>query len=250
MKKEIHVKGVTIGSGNPKICVSLIENSADRLVEEAKALRTLEIDLVEWRVDFFKDVGNVKLVKEALEEIRHVLPNTPLIFTFRTESEGGEKQDQLVDYFQLNKEIIETNMLDMIDIELSTNKEKRQALIECAHANHISVIVSNHDFDKTPSKDEIISRLCLAEEINADVAKIAVMPRSPRDVITLLDATETMYRSYAKGPIITMSMGSIGVISRMAGGIFGSAVTFAAAEQASAPGQLAVSDLVQILNKL
>lgn len=250
MKKEIDLKGVTIGSGRPKICVPLVGKSTKSLIEEAKALRSLEIDLVEWRVDFFEDSSNVTLVKEALEEIRHVLADIPLIFTFRTEREGGEKQLQIVDYFQLNKEIIETNNIDLIDIELFTDKEKRKSLIESAHANHLAVIVSNHDFDTTPPKDEIIARLCLAEEINADIAKIAVMPNSAKDVITLLDATETMYRTYAKGPIITMSMGSIGAVSRIAGEIFGSAVTFAAAEQVSAPGQIAVSELNQILKSL
>ncbi len=250
LKKEIYLKGVTIGSGRPKICVSLVGNSMERLIEEAKGLRSLEIDLVEWRVDFFEDNSNVKLVKEALEEIRHILPDIPLIFTFRTEREGGEKQLKIVDYFQLNKEIMETDNIDLIDIELFTDKEKRKTLIECAHANHLAVIVSNHDFDKTPSKDEIISRLCLAEEINGDIAKIAVMPCSAKDVITLLDATETMYRTYAKGPIITMSMGSMGVVSRIAGEIFGSAVTFAAAKQVSAPGQIAVTELDQILKRL
>lgn len=250
MKKEIDVKGVKIGSGRTKVCVSLVGKSIDKLIEEAKALSSIEIDLVEWRVDYFEHVSDISQVKVALKGIRKIIPEIPLIFTFRTADEGGEKQVQSIDYFQLNEEIVKTNDIDMIDIELFTDNKIRQVLIESAHENDVFVIVSNHDFEKTPSHDEIVSRLCQAEDSGGDIAKIAVMPNSSKDVLTLLEATETMYSSYAKVPIITMAMGSLGVISRVAGEVFGSAVTFAAVKQASAPGQIAVADLQPILRSL
>ncbi|GGM35991.1 3-dehydroquinate dehydratase [Paraliobacillus quinghaiensis] len=250
MNKEVSVRNVVIGSGRPKICVPLVGRSVDLLVDEAKALCSSEIDIVEWRVDFFSRVSKIDEVKNALEKIRQVLPDKPIIFTFRTEREGGEKQFEMVDYFQLNKQILEIESVDLIDIELFTEEQQRQQLIEIAHKNHVPVILSNHDFDSTPSKDEMISRLCKSQEIGGDIAKLAAMPHSSKDVLSILDATETMISKYAKGPIITMSMGSLGIISRISGGVFGSAVTFAAAKQASAPGQIAVTDLQYILSIL
>ncbi|CGY42856.1 3-dehydroquinate dehydratase [Salmonella enterica subsp. enterica serovar Typhi] len=77
--------------------------------------------------------------------------------------------------------------------------------------------------------------------------KIAVMPQSKHDVLTLLTATLEMQQHYADRPVITMSMAKEGVISRLAGEVFGSAATFGAVKQASAPGQIAVNDLRSVL---
>ena len=107
--------------------------------------------------------------------------------------------------------------------------------------------MSNHDFFKTPSKEEIVSRLCKMQDLGADLPKIAVMPQSTADVLTLLCATDEMVTKFAKTPIITMSMAGIGVISRLSGEIFGSALTFGAAKEASAPGQLSVDKLNKVL---
>lgn len=107
--------------------------------------------------------------------------------------------------------------------------------------------MSNHDFHKTPAKDELVGRLRKMQELGADLPKIAVMPTSTADVITLLDATNTMKEQYADRPIITMSMAANGVISRLSGELFGSSVTFGAAKQASAPGQVAISELRTML---
>ena len=64
-------------------------------------------------------------------------------------------------------------------------------------------------------------------------------------MLTLLAATEEMFSNYADGPIITMSMSGIGSISRLCGEVFGSALTFGAAGQTSAPGQMDVKDLAE-----
>ena len=78
--------------------------------------------------------------------------------------------------------------------------------------------------------------------MGADIGKIAVMPQCRRDVITLLEATEAVSKAIPI-PIITMSMASDGLISRMAGEVFGSCITFGSAVEASAPGQIPVGEL-------
>ena len=88
------------------------------------------------------------------------------------------------------------------------------------------------------------------QELGADIPKIAVMPTCRRDVLTLLCATEEMYTEHADRPIITMSMAGTGLISRLCGEVFGSALTFGAAKKASAPGQAAVNDLNNMLQVL
>ncbi|MEW9053869.1 MAG: type I 3-dehydroquinate dehydratase [Neobacillus sp.] len=248
MKKTISVKGVTIGEGVPKICVPMVGETVTQLKEEAAFLKTIDLDLVEWRVDFFEHVEEIIIVKEALREIRTILSDVPLIFTFRSAKEGGEKEITSSYYFELNQLIAETGLIDVVDIELFNDETEIQSLISKAHSNNVSVIISNHDFDQTPAKEEIIIRLRKAQELGGDIPKIAVMPRNPADVLTLLDATHTMNEQYADRPIVTMSMAGTGVISRLAGEVFGSAITFGAAKKASAPGQVSVTELRNVLS--
>lgn len=138
----------------------------------------------------------------------------------------------------------------MIDIELFNDETQIRALIDDAHAAGVKTIVSNHDFQKTPPEEEIIRRLCRMQELGADLPKIAVMPQSPQDVLTLLSATLAMKEKYATGPIVTMSMGKMGAISRVTGRLFGSAMTFGSAGQASAPGQIAIRQLRETIDIL
>ena len=69
------------------------------------------------------------------------------------------------------------------------------------------------------------------------------------DVVTLLDATERRFRD-ARRPLVTVAMGALGAPSRLVGGVFGSAATFATAGAASAPGQLPVDDVRSVLDVL
>jgi 3-dehydroquinate dehydratase-1 len=248
LKKVVKVKDVIIGEGVPKICVPLVGCTVKELIEEAIYLKTLDLDVVEWRVDFFEHVEEVEKVREALSEIREILTDIPLLFTFRSKKEGGQKEVSTEFYIELNTAMIETGQVDIIDVELFNEAVK--TLVEEAHSKGIFVIISNHDFDKTPTKEEIIARLCRAQELGADLPKIAVMPQNTADVLTLLDATNTMNEQFADRPIITMSMAGIGVISRLSGEIFGSALTFGAGKKGSAPGQAAVKELRTVLDIL
>ena len=138
----------------------------------------------------------------------------------------------------------------MVDVEAFTGDEAVRAIVETAHEAGVKVVGSNHDFHQTPEQEEIVARLCKMQELGVDIPKIAVMPVCKKDVLTLLSATEEMYTRYANRPIITMSMAGTGVISRLCGEVFGSALTFGAAGKASAPGQMEVEDLKTVLSLL
>lgn len=250
MNKVITIKGVTIGEGLPKICVPMVGETLLQLIEEANYLKNIDFDIVEWRVDFFEEVEDIDKVKEALQTIRSILNDKPLIFTFRSAKEGGQREIKAEFYEKLNKEIVETGLADIIDVELFSEEKIVKELVHTAHRNNAAVIISNHDFQKTPPKEEILSRLRKATELGGDIPKIAVMPASSGDVITLLDATRIMKEEYTEGPIITMSMAGKGVISRLTGELFGSAITFGAAKKVSAPGQISVSDLRKTMELL
>lgn len=250
MKKTIQIKNLVIGKGQPKICVPLVGKTIAELQEEAAYLQTVNCDLVEWRVDFFANVHELEAVKSGLREIRKFLLDLPLIFTFRSKKEGGKVEISEEYYVALNETAIKSGDVDIIDIELFNAENTIRTLVQAAHEHSTAVIISNHDFEKTPQKKEIIARLKKAQYFGCDLAKIAVMPKNTADVLTLLDATATMNEQYAECPIITMSMAEKGAISRVIGEVFGSAITFASAKKASAPGQIAIVELRQMLELL
>ncbi len=244
------VRNIKIGEGIPKICVPIVGITKEDIINEAKTFDAIPVDVVEWRADWFEHVFEIEKVKEVLAQLREVLKDTPILFTFRTSKEGGEKAIEPDVYAALNKAVAQTGHADLVDVEVFTGDEVVKDIIETAHACGVKVVASNHDFDKTPEKEDIVGRLRKMQDLGADIPKIAVMPQNKKDVLTLLAATEEMTRKYADRPVITMSMAGTGVISRLCGEVFGSALTFGAAKKASAPGQMSVNDLAQVLSLL
>ncbi|MCI6088590.1 MAG: type I 3-dehydroquinate dehydratase [Absicoccus porci] len=243
----VQVKNVTIGEGLPKIIVPIVGQTKDEIIAAAKSFANVELDIVEWRVDWFEGVFDFDQVKDVAQALRDVLQDTPILFTFRTAKEGGEKAIEPEAYVELNQNIAKTGLVDLVDVEAFTGDDYVAQIIEVAHQNNVKVVASNHDFDKTPDQADIVSRLRKMQEQGADIPKIAVMPNNKKDVMTLLAATEEMATNYADRPIITMSMAGTGLISRLCGEVFGSAATFGAVGKVSAPGQMNAEDLNMIL---
>lgn len=240
------IRGVDLTKGAPKLCIPLAGRSPAALRRAAETLAGYPYDLVEWRVDALEDLADTEA---ALAALRTVLPGAPLLATFRTVSEGGAHPLGEEDYFALLHRLIRTGMIDAVDIEYGRQSDLRDEARNAAQAAGLSVVMSAHDFQKTPSEDEMAVRLEAMGNAQC-IAKLAVMPRRAEDVLALLAATLRARRAHPERPIITMSMGRLGVLSRLAGETFGSALTFGAAETASAPGQLDARLLHEILRAL
>ena len=150
---------------------------------------------------------------------------------------------------ELNRIAAQEHLVDMIDVELFSGDDIVRQLVDIAHNANVPVVISNHDFEKTPCQEKLVERMKRAEALGADILKIAVMPQSKRDVLSLLCATEQMSRE-SGCPLITMSMGKNGIISRLSGEIFGSSVTFGTIGMASAPGQIDLDSMNNVLDLL
>lgn len=246
--KPVTVRNLTIGAGMPKICVPLVGMTEKEIVNEAKSIKNLPVDLVEWRADWFEYVFDKEKVMAVLQSLREELDDMPILFTFRTKNEGGEKEIDITIYEELLLSVAQSGYVDLVDVEVFMD-DCTKTLIEKIHTTEAKVVGSNHDFSKTPSKEEIIRRLRFMQEIDADIPKIAVMPQCKEDVQILMDATKEMSQEYAERPIVTMSMGEVGRESRIKGEVFGSAVTFGSLKKASAPGQIEVSELKKMLEE-
>lgn len=237
------VRNIEIGSGMPKVCVPIVEKTREDILSTAKAICSTEADLVEWRADWYEDVSAFSEVIKTADMLRSILGETPLLFTFRSAREGGEKELSLESYAALLENVAKTGFVDLIDVEVFSGDDAVKNIIQTAHAHGVKVIASNHDFEGTPAREELVARLCKMQDLGADILKIAVMPQTRSDVLTLLSVTEEMSSLHTSRPVITMSMGRTGTLSRLCGEVFGSAVTFASFGKVSAPGQIAIEDL-------
>lgn len=249
IEKQVSVGNLVLGSGKPKICVPVMGDTIENI--KASLMEVIEkkefVDIIELRIDYYNEVTDKNSLFELLKELKDIREDIPLLFTFRSAHEGGEMELSKEEYVVVVDNAIESGMVDAVDVELSLGEEYFANLIRLAKANGVKVIASNHDFDKTPDTTEIYNRLKKMDELNADIAKIAVMPKDRQDVLRLLQAL-TRADDDLKCPVIGISMGKLGEVSRVLGETFGSCLTFGAVNKTSAPGQMDVEKLREFLN--
>ena len=242
--KAITLDGKPLGGARfPAICAPLVGRTRDALLAEAAAVAAKKPDLIEWRVDFFENVAQAKAVAELAQRIKGAVQGIPILFTCRSSREGGEKialsQAEVVN---LHRAVCESGQVDFIDFEMGNAPEQVRQVRDIARAHATQLILSFHDFQGTPAVADLIGRFAQAQQLGADVAKVAVMPRDMHDVLSLLDATLQSSRTL-RIPLVSMAMGGPGAVTRLCGGAFGSAMSFAIGHSASAPGQLPIEDL-------
>lgn len=248
--ETIRIRGIEIGAGMPAICVPIVAETKEDIIENARMIAANQPDCIELRIDWYENAADANQVLQLLQKVRNTIGDIVLLFTFRSKGEGGQKDISVEDYKHLCESVCASGYVDLIDVEAYREEGLLQAMCETAHRNNVYVVASNHDFNATPSEKEIVERLEYMDKMGADIPKIAVMPEDARDVLNLLSAT-VAYRERGGGkPVITMSMSGIGGITRLSGEIFGSAMTFAAVGQCSAPGQYELSDVRQFLEKI
>ncbi len=248
---EVTVRNLTIGEGKPKICVIVMGRNKSEVLDAAVKAVENKADLIEWRSDalvegeFDEDFHN-----EVLKELRETVGDMPIIYTFRTFLEGGKEisNDQ---YRDLILGVANAGIADMVDVEIFSFKLKARDIIDEIHSfSKVKVIGSYHNFEGTPDTAELVYRMSVIDNCNADILKIATMPRKKKDVMRIMTATILTYTRPNPKPIIAISMGNMGRVSRLLGEFTGSSITFASVGKTSAPGQLEIGELREILDRL
>ena len=235
------IRGVEFGGPRPLFCVPLVAKDLDQLLKQAEVAHRLEPDVVEWRVDSFGELNSESVI-EAARQLRLVLDREPIVFTLRIATEGGaaaigqELRAHCIDA------VLRSGLIDLIDVELCNGPEFLESVIQTAHSHAVRVIVSFHDFQATPSNEAMLGKLSAMIRQGADIGKIACMPREPGDVLRLLQTTLAARQIFPAMPLCTMSMGSLGSVSRVAGFLYGSDMAFAVGQEASAPGQIPLGE--------
>ena len=251
MPKTVKIRGVEAGAGLPKICVSICGADVKEIVAAAGAVRGSGADIAEWRADFFRGCRDEKASADALKAVRNEIGDMPLIYTLRTKGEGGEAGLEFDEYAELCAEAAATGLADVIDVEALREDCPADGLVEELYLLKAKTLLSHHEFSRTPPESELLAMLEKMRDMRADMVKLAVMPRRPADVLALLSACERAAAEEGMPPVTAISMGTLGAVSRICGGTFGSAMTFASlGGNASAPGQMDVSDVRRAMEAL
>ncbi|HEO1764546.1 TPA: type I 3-dehydroquinate dehydratase [Acinetobacter baumannii] len=230
-----------------KTIVPITAKTKEQALAQAQVIaNTADADLAEFRIDLLSFASDTKQVIALGHELKKILGNKPMIATIRTKNEGGQLEISDADYGKTYQAYLKNPFMDWLDVEMFRDQKVVSEIVQKAHQKKVLVVMSNHDFQKTPSQDEIEKRLLKQDQMGADVLKIAVMPKSKQDVFTLMNATLKVSQQTTK-PLLTMSMGQLGTISRVATANMGGSYSFGMIGQASAPGQIDVTKLKQIL---
>lgn len=210
-------------------------------IETARSAKMLGADILEIRFDLL-NITTPHDAEKLVNDIKSAT-NLPCIATNRLQSEGGKWSGTEEDRIALLIDILE--LVDAVDIELSAGEDVRDKVVQSAKSTGKTVIVSSHDFNKTPASDLMQKILDDCFDAGADIAKLAVMPESMQDVLNLLQVTHD-----SKAPVCTISMGDLGKHSRIVASCYGSVLTYGSVGDAVAPGQLRVDELKTVLEML
>lgn len=232
----------------PLICTPIVGKSRTEVLDELQTILIKNPDIIEWRCDYYSNIDKTEDVIALAKELKKMTGKIPVIFTIRSVREGGQatplSEEEVID---LDAAVCRNTTVEYVDCELNNQPEGIRILRLAASEHGTRLIGSYHNFECTPDREILKQKFHEAKNAQFDVAKIATMPRDLEDVLNLLSVTKEAKESL-KMPLITMSLGKFGVISRMIGGVFGSDITFAVGVKGSAPGQMPIEDVKIVLD--
>ena len=249
-RKVLDIKGCKIGEGPSKAIISVMGKNLQECLDVIEEGKANGVQMFEWRGDFHDDRRDFAKMVEDGRAIAAAVPDHPLLFTFRSTSQGGQDSFAAADYVALNKALIEAEVLDIVDIETWIGDDYMVELINLAHEHGVLAMPSYHNFRGTPSVEWMVALMERMWDLGADIAKCATMAKDYGDALKLMSATYEVNKYYANGPMLTMAMGREGSITRLAGEYYGNDITFCALRASSAPGQVGVSQARRIMDDL
>ena len=232
MDREVAIGGVVLGP-RPRIVAAGGESELDALARADGA------DLVEVRADLFDDPEPGAMVA-ALRRLRAA--GRPIVFTVRAEAEGGKPLDEARRAALYHAALPHVDAIDAEIVSTALTVD----LVPAARAAKKLVILSVHALEATPPQDGLVSLVDRGFGLGADVVKLAAHAASIDDLRTLLAVTLATRR---RG-IVTLAMGPLGPLSRVALPAAGSLLTYGHVGRPTAPGQLTVAELSALIRRL
>ncbi|MEZ4086957.1 MAG: type I 3-dehydroquinate dehydratase [Candidatus Gracilibacteria bacterium] len=208
------------------ICIPIQASALTELQQKLKKVPS-QADLVEVWIDYLPLTIDAKKVVAASKK--------PLLIVNKPKREKGQwtgteqaRIDRLKQFAQANAKYIDIGIdTDVMLIKDLVRGKKRS-----------KIIVSYHNFERTPSTKTLEKIVKKGFRLGADIVKIATFAQKTEDNMTLLNLLKS------NKPLAVMCMGEKGKVSRIAGQMLGSQLTFVAAENQNktAPGQLTLKE--------
>jgi len=223
----------------PRICVSVGKKNTDDVQTLIKRIES-DADVIEIRLDCLDTIELSPLTQTT---------DTPLLFTNRPVWEGGN--------FSGDEDVRITSLLEAlrlnceyIDLELRAPAKSHLQVMSAAENSSSQIILSWHNFDMTPSHQELLTIMEKMVDQSAHIGKIVTMAHDYHDVLRVLQLQEAAAK--IDFPLIAFCMGSAGVISRLATLELGGYMTYCAVDkdEATAPGQLSLDTLREIYRQM
>ena len=221
-----------------KICASIASTAPEDLKKQIKRAFSYGADFVEIRFDFLMLAD----MQEALEIVKGI--RNRAVFTLRSTQQKGKFTGTTEDrIFSLKQLSLSQPML--LDVELETLLDNHE-LGDFITEQETRILVSWHDFEKTPTNDKLVDVLGQMR-IYSNYVKIATAAQNVHDCLRLLD----LYDDTTELNLISFAMGELGILSRILCTIYGNApFTYAALEEAVAPGQLTVQQMRKLYDRI
>ena len=157
---SIEIKGVIIGEGKPKVCVPIVESHDEAILNKLKEFNELEVDMIELRIDFYENIHQEDALRNLFLNIAALQIQKPVILTIRTAAELA----------------VEANAFDIYDVELALGTNMAIELRTLIHDAGKYMLMSSHNFDRTPEVDSLMQKFRSMDSLEADIMKVAVMP--------------------------------------------------------------------------
>ena len=225
-RRKVKLRDVTLGSGRPALILPLVPRDREELRDMAQEAAAHRPDLFEWRADYFEAVEDREEVAEALRILRAAIGNGALLVTPRHAKENGVREISPERKEEFFRWVAESRLADMVDVELRYGGAYIGRIRRLCQENGTALMVSYHDLEKTPGEEEIREKMREEEAAGADVCKVSFLAQGYGDIWRLGRAVRNAKREEIAVPVVSISAGPLGTLSRIGAEAFGSDGTF------------------------
>ena len=185
MKGTIEIKGKTLGAGT---VIAVVDGAKKEDVLAQIAALDASVSAVEWRIDSYEDVFEIKLMPEALSAVRAALGDKALMYTFRDKRIGGAHPTSCMYATRLNNLAIKPGETDLVTVEWYNELDAAKANVVNIHEAGKLVVASWCDGEKLPAAGAIEEKLCAMLESGADVLEYGAVCVNEEETAALANA--------------------------------------------------------------
>lgn len=225
-KKTVKLRNVVLGSGHLALIMPIAAKDTEEVVALAKEFIPYKPDILEWRVDYFDQVENLPVLLDAAQKLRETVGDMAVMVTPRHHLENGVREIQPEAKKEILVALIQSGQVDMVDVEMRYGKSYLQSIRQECQEHQVALMVSYHDLNHTPGSGEVLSLLRKEIDLGADVCKVSFVAETYGDVDRLGKSIAQAKEAGIDVPIVSISAGPRGSLSRICGDMFGSDGTF------------------------